>query len=188
MAFLLGGLIVANITLTVPADITFEQAIDQTQKLISARLEGEIDAQEFAQGVGFLVQSENGARGFFVTYLTLEHELADQPDEPLLHALQSAPEVVSELLVKNLVMSTAMGMTHRRNQEETLAQGSERVQRRTQGLMGLLALPQVRTKAQELSRNAAGEPGVYSDFLNRWGYDLEQKQAMQRVLQPLIAD
>lgn len=177
----------ASISLTVPADISFEQGIEQTQTLITARINQEINAQEFAEGVRSLVQSDNGARGFFVMYLTLDDELADQPDEFLIHALQSSPEIVSELLVKNLVMSTAMGITHRRNQDETLAQGSDQVQRRTQGLIRSLNLPELRTKAQELHRNAGGEPGVYSDFLDRWGYDLEQKQAMQGVLKPLIS-
>ncbi len=186
VAFLLGNLIMASISLMVPTDISFEQGIEQTQTLITARINQEINAQEFAQGVGFLVQSDNGARGFFVTYLTLDDELADQLDEFLINALQSSPAIVSELLVKNLVMSTAMGITHRRNQDETLAQGSDQVQRRTQGLIARLTLPAIRTKAQELSRNAGGEAGIYSNFLDRWGYDLEQKQAMQRVLQPLI--
>ncbi|APB33630.1 hypothetical protein GlitD10_1309 [Gloeomargarita lithophora Alchichica-D10] len=170
----------------VPESIGFEQAIDQTQTLISSHVNQEITPQQFAQGVQKLVQSENGARGFFVTYLTLEHELADQPDQFLVNTLQNSPEIVSELLVKNLVMSTAMAITHRRNQDEVMAQGSDRVQRRTQGLIQLLNLPAITTKAQELYRNAAGTAGVYSEFLDRWGYDAEQKQAMQGVLQPWI--
>jgi hypothetical protein len=175
-----------QIPVTLPESLTFEQAIEQTQNLISARLNQEINAQQFAQGVQALVQSENGARGFFVTYLTLENDLADQPDEFLIQALGSSPEIVSELLVKNLVMSTAMGITHRRNQDEIMAQGSDRVQRRTQGLIQRLNLPQIATKAQELFRNAGGEPGHYSEFLDRWGYDAEQKQAMQRILAPWL--
>ncbi|MEN9216394.1 MAG: hypothetical protein Q6K90_03600 [Gloeomargarita sp. HHBFW_bins_162] len=177
----------ASIVLTVPADISFERAIEQTQTLISARINQEINAQEFAQGVQALVASENGARGFFVTYLTLEHELADQPDELFVNALASSPEIVSELLVKNLAMSTAMGITHRRNQDENMAQGSDRVQRRTQALIQRLNRPELRSKAQELYRNAGGEPGVYSNFLERWGYDAEQKQAIQQVLHPWIS-
>ncbi|MEN9217621.1 MAG: hypothetical protein Q6J33_01285 [Gloeomargarita sp. DG_2_bins_126] len=176
----------ASVVLTVPAEITFEQAIAQTQALIAARLDEAINAQEFAQGVQALVAGENGARGFFVTYLTLEHELADRPDEFLINALQSSPAIVGELLVKNLAMSTAMAITHRRNRDEALAQGSDRVQRRTQQLMQRCHLPELATKAQELYRNAGGEAGQYSDFLERWGYDSEQKQAIQAVLQPWI--
>lgn len=187
MAFLLGNLIMASVNLTVPVEITFEQAIAQTQLLMTARMYEEINAQEFAQGVQALVASENGARGFFVTYLTWEHELADRPDEFLINALQSSPAIVGELLVKNLAMSTAMAITHRRNQDELLAQGSERVQRRTQRFMQGCNLPELVTKAQELYRNAGGEAGQYSDFLERWGYDSEQKQAIQAVLQPWIA-
>ncbi|WP_448381269.1 hypothetical protein [Gloeomargarita sp.] len=170
----------------VPESLSFEQAIAQTQQLIAARINQEIDAQHFAQGVQALVQSENGARGFFVTYLTWEDDRADQPDEFLIQALASSPEIVSELLVKNLAMSTAMGITHRRNQDEAMAQGSDRVQRRTQTLMQRLNLPQIANKAQELFRNAGGEPGPYSEFLERWGYDAEQKQAIQRVFAPWL--
>lgn len=186
MAFVLGGMVMTSIVFQVPADITFEQAIAQTQTLIEARTKGEIDAQQFAQGVQALVQSENGARGFFVTYLTLDEPWADQPDEPLVQALATSPAIVSELLVKNLVMSTAMGITHRRNGDLEMAKGSDRVQRRTQQLLERLKLPEVPPKAREMARNAAGETGTYSDFLQRWGYDAEQRQAIQQVLQPWV--
>jgi hypothetical protein len=186
MAFFLGSLMMVQIPVTVPESLSFEQAIEQTQHLIAARRQQTIHAQTFAQGVQALVQSENGARGFFVTYLTLEDDWADQPDEWLIQALAHSPEIVSELLVKNLAMSTAMAITHRRNQDEAAAQGSDRVQRRTQALMQQLNWPQIAHKAQELYRNAAGEPGPYSDFLERWGYDAEQKQAIQRVLEPWV--
>ncbi|MEN9207787.1 MAG: hypothetical protein Q6K31_06410 [Gloeomargarita sp. GMQP_bins_14] len=172
--------------MTVPAGISFEQAVAQTQTLVEARTQGKLDAQAFAQKVQALVQSENGARGFFVTYLTLEAAWADQPDEDLVQALKSAPAIVGELLVKNLVMATAMEITHRRNGDADLAQGSQRVQQRVLFRSEQLQLAEVPPKAREMARNAAGEPGTYSDFLQRWGYDDEQRRAIQQVLQPWV--
>ncbi|MFM7191184.1 MAG: hypothetical protein ACKOX2_10250, partial [Microcystaceae cyanobacterium] len=87
--------------------VTFEAAISQSQALLTAIAEQRLDDQAFAQQVKTLVQTENGARGFFVTYLTADLPQADQPSPALLAALQTSPEIVSELLVKNLAMASA---------------------------------------------------------------------------------
>jgi len=48
--------------------ITFENAIQQTQDLLT-QIEF-LDANTITQKLTELVSTENGARGFFVTYLT----------------------------------------------------------------------------------------------------------------------
>lgn len=173
-------------TFIVPASVSFEEAIALTQLLMAELEQGKLSESELASAVASLVTSENGARGFFVTYLTDSRSLADQPADSVVNALRSSPEVVSELLVKNLAMSTAMILAHTRSQSPDLAQGSERVQRRTAHLIQQTQLAQVQTKIHALLESLASGMGLYQSFLKRWGYDVEQKQAIAQALQRVI--
>jgi hypothetical protein len=167
----------------VPDGVSFEQAIALTQVLLERMEQGHSSDAELGQSVADLVSSENGARGFFVTYLSDDRPLADAPTPSILEALQKSPGVVSPLLVKNLAMSTAMAIAHRRNQNEELAQGSDRVRSRTLGLIQALQLPQVKQEAAQLAHSIQKSTGDYQAFLQRWQYDSEQKQAIYIVLQ-----
>lgn len=173
-------------TLSVPEAITFEQAIHLTHTLLAEMEAGNLSNAAIESTLSDLVSSENGARGFFVTYLTNDRTLPDQPSPPVVRALQSSPEIVAELLVKNVAMSTAMAITHRRNQNEEMAQGSDRVQRRTAKLIQLVQLPQVTEKASKLQASAATGTGEYQPFLDRWNYDAEQRQAIQAAVQQVM--
>ncbi|MBF2097779.1 MAG: hypothetical protein IGQ88_05305 [Gloeomargaritaceae cyanobacterium C42_A2020_066] len=161
---------------------SFEQAIQYTQSLLEVWATGDCTEADLGQAITPLVRTANGARGFFVTYLTTDEPLADHPPAPLIQALTTAPDTVAELLVKNLVMSTAMAITHRRNGDEAAAQGSDRVQRRTRDLIQATEMPAVTTCAEAMRFSAATGEGAYQDFLDRWGYDAEQRQAMVAIL------
>jgi bifunctional DNase/RNase len=173
--------------LSVPDSITFEEAIALTQKLMAQIQQGQISDADLETTLSALVSSENGARGFFVTYLTDEGSVPDLPSDAVILALQSSPEIVAELLVKNLAMSAAMAITHRRNQNLEMAEGSDRVQRRTAYLIEQVQLPEVTEKAQKLHESATTGRGGYQAFLDRWGYDAEQRQTIQQKMEQIIA-
>lgn len=170
----------------IPEDITFEDAIAQTQSLIRQLSSGELSPVDAASAIAQLVQTQNGARGFFVTYLTAEDRLADTPAPEIIQALESAPDTVAELLVKNLAMSTGMAMTHRRNQNEEMAQGSDRVRRRTMHLIERVNLPQVQDKLVALRESAITGQGNYKTFLERWQYDAQQREMIRQTLDRVI--
>jgi hypothetical protein len=174
-------------SLQVPEEITFQQAIEVTQRLMTQLEQGDLAEAEAASTIAQLVRSENGARGFFVTYLTDDRSIADHPSPQLVEALQSSPEIVSELLVKNVAMSTGMAITHRRNQNAEMAQGSDRVRRRTVQLIELAQLPTVVEKAQKLYESTVTGQGEYQAFLDRWQYDAEQRQAIQNAMKQVVA-
>jgi hypothetical protein len=167
----------------VPEGITFEQAIALTQGLLAEIEQGQLSEAAIAATVTALVSSQNGARGFFVTYLMSSSPLADQPSEAVLMALRSQPELVADLLVKNLAMSTAMIITHNRNHNPDLAAGSAQVQRRTNHLIHLLELDAIVARLHTLLAALATGTGDDQAFLTRWGYDAEQQQAQQQALQ-----
>lgn len=172
-------------SLKVPETVTFEQAIALTQSLLS-QLEAGVQEPEIATVIFELVKTQSGARGFFVTYLTSESSLADNPSPAIVQALQTSPEVVA-LLVKNLAMSAAQVVFHRRNQNEEMAQASERVRQRTAHLIELVDLTAVRDRIHKLFQTLAQGEGEYQAFLERWGYDTEQRQAISQALQQVIS-
>jgi hypothetical protein len=170
----------------IPEAVTFEEAIAQTQSLLSQMEAGEISNQKFAEAIAQLVKSDNGARGFFVTYLTSEGTVADNPSPELIEALQSSPDTVAELLVKNVAMSAAIAMTHRREGNEEIAQGSDQVRLRTTRLIEQATLPQVGDIAIQLHESAATGEGAYKAFLQKWGYDAQQRQEICDSLEQII--
>lgn len=170
----------------VPETVTFEQAIGLSQSLL-AQMEQGLSEPEIERAIATLVSSENGARGFFVTFLSGGGALADQPNAAVIQALQSSPDIVSELLIKNLAMSTAMAITHRRKQNEAMAVGSDQVRQRTTQLLKLTQLAPVSNKARALVESATSGIGRYQLFLERWSYDDEQKAAIVQSLQPFLS-
>jgi len=170
----------------IPEAVTFEEAIALTGFLLSQMEAGKLSNQEFAEAIAQLVKSENGARGFFVTYLTSEGTLADNPSPELIQALQSSPDTVAELLVKNLAMSAAIAMTHRREGNEEIAQGSDQVRSRTIHLIEQTEMLEVGEFATQLHESAATGEGAYKAFLQQWDYDAQQRQEICDALEQII--
>lgn len=159
--------------------MTFEEAIAYTETLLSRT---DLDDAQLQSEITNLVKTANGARGFFVCFLTGAWELADNPSPAIIQALQAEPNAIAELLVKNLAMSTAMAITHRRNGNPDQANDSDRVAKRTALLIEKVDLPEVRTIAKQMQDSAIANNGEYATFLEKWGYDAEQKQAIAKVL------
>lgn len=166
--------------------ITFEEAIAATQSLLPHLVARDWPDEQLEQAIAALAQSENGARGFFVTYLTAQDPQLEPPSAMVVRALATSPATVSDLLVKNLSMSSAMAVFHRRNQNEELATGSDQVRSRTMDLMQQLHLDAIRDRLQQMQHALRGEASPYGAFLDRWGYDAEQRQAIQQAIDSVV--
>jgi len=164
--------------------ITFENAIQQTQDLLSQI--DFLDTDTITQKITELVSTENGARGFFVTYLTSDLPYTEHPSLEVITALKTSPILVNELLVKNLAMSTAMVIYHRSQGDEENAQGSEKVQEKTGQLIKQLLSQSLAEKLQQLATSLNTGQGEYQAFLERWGYDDCQRQAIAEIIQPFL--
>jgi hypothetical protein len=173
-------------TLSVPASIKFDEAINLTQTFITKLKNNELTADKILEFVSELVQTPNGARGFFVTYLTAPEPICDDPHPEIINALQIYPEVSAELLVKNLAMSTAQQLYHQRRNDRDMAASSAMVATRTSRIIQKLDLPQIQVMCRELVASDLNGAGAYTEFLTRWGYDQEQKKAIDRVLIALV--
>jgi hypothetical protein len=167
----------------VPADVSFPQAIALAEEILALPTDDAVQERAIAA----LLQTANGARGFFVSFLTGESPLADTPTAGMIRALRSAPTIVADLMAKNLAMSTAMQLTHQANGDAEQAAGSARVQARSRTLIAALQLPALQTELQQLQDSASTNTGEYAEFLARWGYDAEQRRAIQQVVAAILA-
>lgn len=167
--------------------LTFEQAIERTARALRAQASGLMTLEELGILVGDLVATSNGARGFFVAYLTGDWALADRSPPEVLAALRTSTDTVAELLAKNLAMSTAMAWAHGQRGDADAVAGSKQVSRRTAQLIVRLQGPQLREQLHQLREAIESGNGPYSPFLKRWGYGPEQLQAIGAALRELPA-
>ncbi|TVQ43761.1 MAG: hypothetical protein EA365_11750 [Gloeocapsa sp. DLM2.Bin57] len=167
-----------ELTKTISNTATFEEAIAFTQSLLEKMESHQLSEVDIQKAIASLVEFPNGARGFFVTYLTTDSSLADHPSPGVINALASSPEIVGDLLVKNLAMSSAMAITHLRNHNSDLAESSRRVTRRTQQLIKLLNSANVTNLLAQLAESVKTKSGKYQEFFQKWGYDQEQLEAI----------
>jgi hypothetical protein len=173
-------------TLLVPDQIKFDEAIDLTQLFLSQLKQNELTSSQILDFVSELIQTANGARGFFVTYLTAQDPICDTPQPEIIAAIAAHPEIAADLLVKNIAMSTAQQLYHQRRDDNAMVAASATVAARTITMITALNLPQIQSMCRELVSTIQFGAGSYTEFLTRWGYDDEQKQSIDQVVSQLI--
>jgi len=167
---------------------TFESAIEEAQNLLDS---GTLPEAEMIARTQTLLETEAGARGFFVVFLTGDSPLADQAPDWLLSLFAQGPDLVAELLVKNLAMSTATALAHEAQGNPEQADGSRQVAQRTTAILKALRhppfgpVPALEQKAMDMLQTLNGEEGPYHNFLDRWGYDSNQRQAIGQAFEKI---
>jgi len=156
---------------------TFQQAMDITAQWLGLWENGELSDEVLSDRVAEMVASRDGARGFFVVSLAGDYPLMDRLPDPVVLALRQAGAGVVDLSVRNLAMSTAMALHHQRSGDAGQQAGSERVQLRCTELLRLLEPSLVKDRLETLLEGTAGR-GEDVAFLDRWGYDAEQRAAI----------
>ena len=162
--------------------LSFSQAIAATQSLMEQMKQNQLSELEIQQAVSSLVNTKNGGRGFFVSYLTSDESLADNPSTGVIKGLKSSVEVSSDLLVKNLAMSSAMIVAHSQNNDLQNIEGSKKVCQRTTNLIKQINSKSIQEKLQKLQATINQGDGEYQEFLERWQYNSEQKKAIEAAI------
>ena len=80
-----------------------------------------------------------------------------------------------------------MVVYHHRHQNEDMAASSDLVRSRCIELIQGLNLPPVKSLLQQLLETSQRGEGPYQDFLERWGYDTQQREAIATSVHLAIA-
>ena len=159
---------------------SFKQAMNVTILWCNSWEKDELSDEVLADRIGELLKTTEGARGFFVVSLSIDCPLMDRLPEPLIFQLRSSGQIVVDLSAKNLAMSSAMVIEHQKNNNSQQMQ-SERIRTRCIELLKLLDSNKVKTRLEILLEGTKGN-GKDLEFLNRWGYSNEQKQAISKSI------
>jgi hypothetical protein len=162
--------------------IKFAAAIELTQQFVLQLQDGVLTPEQVQSFVTDLVATQEGARGFFVGYLTNGLEIVDKVHPGITLGLSAHPTVVADLLVKNLAMSTAQNLHFLRENQADMAANSATVAKRSRQLIDALQMPEIKVIAQQIIDAIQTGTGDYVEFLERWGYDAEQKGAIEKAL------
>ena len=154
---------------------SFEEAMNAASLWCTAWEEGELSDEVLADRVSDLLETSNGARGFFVISLSSDSPLMDRLPEALIFQLRKAGELAVDLTAKNLAMSTAMSLHHQRNKDFEQQARSKKIQHRCLDLLKVLNPYSVKERLESLLQATQGK-GPDVDFLTRWNYDNEQKK------------
>ena len=159
---------------------TFKQAMEATIIWCKSWEDNEISDEVFADRIGELIKTVEGARGFFVVSLSIDCPLMDRIPDALIFKFRNSGEIIVDLTVKNLAMSSAMLVTHRKNNDPQENQ-SERIKIRCIDLLKLLDTNKVKKRLELLIEATEGK-GTDLKFLNRWGYNSEQINAISESI------
>ena len=166
--------------------LSFPQAISATQSLMIQITESQLNESQIEQKVTSIIKDKNSGRGFFVAYLTASSKLSETPSQGIINAFKSSISVISELLVKNLAMSSAMVVAHNRDNNIEGAQGSQQVCQRTSNLIQQVDSKLIQDELLELHNTIQSGKGKYQAFFERWNYDAEQQQAIQNTINNVL--
>ena len=98
--------------------------------------------QELSVQIKDLLSHNDGARGFFVTYLTQLDDVLDASVVPTAVSVAVSsveePEYVAKLCTMNVIMPTGMILAHKNNNDEINSKNSQTTQRRALCLISSL--------------------------------------------------
>lgn len=172
------------------SELTFDKAITLSNDLIQAVESGVLTEKEASIQLASIIASTNGARGFFVALLTGTSSLSENIPQSFIEVFKEQPEIICDLLTKNLVMSATMVVTHNRNGDEAMAANSRAVNVKTKQIIKRLNTDVMAEHlnamedavAHSLKSDIDPSPSRYAPFLVRWRYDAEQLQLAQKSL------
>ena len=159
---------------------TFKEAMEATMIWCKSWENDEISDEVISDRIGELIKTVEGARGFFVVSLSIDCPLMDRFPDALIFQLRSSGDIVIDLTVKNLAMSSAMVITHHKNHASQEIQ-SERIKIRCIELLKLLDSNAVKKRLDVLLEATKGN-GTDLKFLDRWGYNDEQITAISESI------
>lgn len=176
--------------------LTFQQSIETSHELIEELDKQTLPDSQLHTKIIELLSDMTTARGFFVSLLTGDWLFGNKIPAIVIETIKTNPGHAYTLLARNLVMSCATAVAHRRTEQPDLAEGSDRVAERTAYIIKQLNNSDILRELVDIKAACEDrlndyewhdqDSGTYRAFLERWSYDLEQIRAARDCVTDLV--
>ena len=161
-------------------EASFTQAINISALWCKEWGEDVLSEEVLADRIAELIKTKNGLRGFFAYTLSdKDCLLLDKLPFSLIFKLNEGGDAVVEIVVKNLIMSSAQIVIHRRENNHEYEITSENISDRCKAILRLLETKLVAKTANQIIKNL---DNMGNGFDNSIKYDAEQKDFIKKQI------
>jgi len=160
--------------------ITFSQAINISAKWCKEWREDLLSEEVLADRIAELIKTKNGLRGFFAYTLSdKDCFLLDKLPFSVIFKFTESGKDVIEIVIKNLIMSSAQIIVHERQKNSEYKLISENISERCKGILRVLDTKLVTKAIREIIKDL---DNLGNSFDNSIKYDLDQKQFIKKQI------
>ena len=160
--------------------VSFTQAINISALWCKEWREDLLSEEVLADRIAELIKTKNGLRGFFAYALSdRDCLLLDKLPFSLIYKLNEGGDAVVQIVVKNLIMSTAQIIIHRRENNHEYELTSENISERCKDILRILETNLVTKTINQVIKDL---DYMGNSFDNSIKYDSEQKEFIKRQI------
>lgn len=160
--------------------VSFTQAINISAQWCKAWGDDLLSEEVLADRIAELIKTRNGLRGFFAYALSdKDCFLLDKLPFSLIYKLNEGGVDVAEIVVKNLIMSSAQIIIHRRDKNYEYAIKSENISDRCKAILRLIETKLVTNSVNQVLGNLDNMGNSFDDSVK---YDTEQKEFIKKQI------
>jgi len=161
-------------------EASFTQAINISAQWCKEWGEDLLSEEVLADRIAELTKTRNGLRGFFAYALSdKDCFLLDKLPYSLIYKLNEGGDAVTDIVVKNLIMSSAQIIIHRRDNNHEYEITSENISDRCKAILRLLETKSVTKSVNQVLRDL---DDMGNSFDNSVKYDSEQKEFIKKQI------
>ncbi len=159
-------------------EASFTQAINISAQWCKEWEEDLLSEEVLADRIAELIKTKNGLRGFFAYALSdKDCLLLDKLPFSIIFKLNEGGDAVVEIVVKNLIMSTAQIIIHQRDNNHEYEIISENISNRCKAILRLLETKLVTKTINQVLKDL---DNMGNSFDNSIKYDSEQKEFIKK--------
>ena len=161
-------------------EASFTQAINISAQWCKEWEEDLLSEEVLADRIAELIKTKNGLRGFFAYTLSdKDCLLLDKLPFSLMFKLNEGGDDVIKIVIKNLIMSSAQIIIHRRENNHNYEITSEKITERCKGILRLLETKSVTENIKKIIKDL---DNLGNSFNNSTKYDEQQKEFIKQQI------
>ena len=161
-------------------EASFTQAINISAQWCQEWGNDLLSEEVLADRISELIKTKNGIRGFFAYALSdKDCFLLDKLPFSLIYKLNEGGDAVTEIVLKNLIMSSAQIIVHRKDNNNEYEITSENISSRCKAILRLLETKSVKKSVNQVLTDL---DNMGNSFDNSLKYDSEQKEFITKQI------